>query len=83
MINWNDNKLTDELKAKLTQGTKVKFKWHGSKSEYVGRIEVDQWGTLFFVSEENYQAHPDILESMRYYNRLDSFFHFTMFEILQ
>lgn len=81
-INWNDNKLTDDVRLILKQGTKVKFKWHGSNQEYIGRIEIDQRGVLYFVSEHNYKGDLLTNESMRFYNSLDSFFHFTSFEIL-
>lgn len=82
MINWKDNKLTPELESKLVQGSKVCFKWHGSSLLYTGRIEVDSHGCLYFVNEHNYRDDVLIYESMRFYSRLEGFFHFTQFEIL-
>lgn len=83
-IDWNDNKLTDQIKAKLKQGTRVKFMWHGSSTYlYTGRIEVDKFGRLFFVNEHNYEEDLLIHEGMRWYNPLESFWHFTMFEIIE
>jgi hypothetical protein len=45
--------LTQEILENLKQGTKVEFKWWGSKSLYIGR-EVDKYGDLYFVGESNY-----------------------------
>ena len=79
------NQLTEEKRKLLKQGTKVEFKWYGSTLLYTGRIEVDErTGRLYFINEHCFEN--DILlphmESMRYYNGLDSFFWFTYFEIL-
>ena len=79
-----ENQLTEEKKKLLKQGTKVKFKWHGSNSLYTGRIEVDKNGNLYFINEfcfENDKLKA-VNEGMRYYNPLKSFFFFTHFEIL-
>lgn len=78
------NQLTDEKKKLLKQGTKVEFKWHGSKSLYTGRIEVDKSGNLYFINEHCFENDElkDVNEGMRYYNTLESFFFFTHFEIL-
>lgn len=82
-INWQDNKLTKEIESTLKQGSKVKFKWHGSDSEYTGRIEVNENDNQFyFVNEFNYKGDVLIHEGMRFYNPLERFFHFTMFEVL-
>jgi hypothetical protein len=79
-----ENKLTDEKKKLLKQGTKVEFKWHGSKSLYTGRIEVDNHGRLYFVNEHCFENDRlrEIDEPMRYYNDLEGFFFFTYFEVL-
>jgi hypothetical protein len=78
------NQLTDEKKKLLKQGTKVEFKWYGSNSLYIGRIEVDKYGNLYFINEHCFEndALKDVNEGMRYYNTLESFFFFTHFEIL-
>jgi hypothetical protein len=68
-----DSLLTQEILENLKQGTKVEFKWWGSKSLYIGRIEVDKYGDLYFVGESNY-TNEVRSEGMRYYNSLDSFF---------
>ncbi len=82
MIDWNDNKLTPEIKRQLKSGTKIKFKWYGNDTmEYVGRIEVN-YDELYWVPEIFYNEQSNLFESMRHYNRLESFFHFTYFEIL-
>ena len=77
-----DSLLTQEMLESLKQGTKVEFKWYGSKMLYTGRIEVDQWGELHFVAEPNYTDDVLTSEGMRYYNSLDSFFCFTHFKVL-
>jgi len=41
--------LTDETFNSLQQGTKVRFKWHGSDLLYEGRIEVDKRGDIYTV----------------------------------
>ena len=85
-MEWNDNKLTDEIKSKLKQGTKVRFKWYGnSELEYVGRIELDKWGNNihYWIPEHCFKDDILIYEDMRYYNQLDSFHYFTMFEIIE
>ena len=80
-----ENQLTDEKKKLLKQGTKVQFKWHGSKSLYTGRIEIDEYDNIYFINE--YCFENDKLkamdEGMRYYNTLDSFLFFTHFEVLK
>ena len=73
--------LTDETFNSLQQGTKVRFKWHGSDLLYEGRIEVDKRGDIYFVNEHNYKDDVLINEGMRYYNELRSFFKFTLFEV--
>lgn len=79
---WRKNKLTPELKSQLKQGSKVRFKWHGNSSMvYIGRIEVRESGELYFVAEHNYKDDILIHETMRYYNPLDKYYHFTSFEI--
>ncbi len=80
-----ENKLTDEKKKLLKQGTKVKFKWYGSDKLFVGRIEVDKHGGIYFVNEHCFNGDElmSTCEGMRYYNRLDNFFFFTYFEILK
>lgn len=84
-IDWGEaNKLTDEIKATLKQGSLVKFKWYGNSDlEYVGRIETDKFGQLYFVNEHCYENDILIQEGMRFYNHLESFYYFTMFEILK
>lgn len=81
------SKLTDEIRSQLTQGTKVEFKWHGSDRLYTGRIEVgpEPNKTLFFINEHCFDNGEltEINEGMRYYNTLDSFFHFNHFVILK
>ena len=77
-----DSLLTQEIFESLKQGSKVEFKWYGSKMLYIGRIEVDQWKELYFVSEHNYTDDVLTSEGMRYYNSLDSFFCFTHFKVL-
>lgn len=83
-MNLEESKLTAEKIKLLKQGTKVEFKWHGSKSLYTGRIEVDKHNELYFVNEFCYDGDrlKPIDEGMRYYNTLDSFFFFTHFEII-
>ena len=85
MIDRNaKNALTPLLKAKLKQGTRVRFMWHGNATMvYKGRIEVSN-GVLYFCAEHNYENEDLTLygKSMQYYNRLDSFYFFTEFEIL-
>lgn len=81
-INWDDNKLTDDIRKVLETGTKVRFKWHGnSDMVYDGRIR-KEGNTLYFIPEHLFEGDPAILEAMRNYNTLDSFYHFTMFEII-
>ena len=77
-----DSLLTQEMLKSLKQGTKVEFKWYGSKTLYTGRIEVDEFERLYFVSEHNYTDDILTSEGMRYYNSLDSFFCFTHFKVL-
>lgn len=76
--------LTEEIKSKLKQGTKVRFKWHGSNDFYTGRIEIDKYGNLYFINEHCFENDKlkAVYEGMRYYNTLESFFFFTHFEIL-
>lgn len=82
-IDWNNNKLTPEIEKQLVQGTKVRFKWYGNSSLiYTGRIELSKYGDKYFVNEHNYKDDVLIHENMRFYNSLDSFHHFTEFEIL-
>jgi glycogen debranching enzyme len=79
-----ENKLTPQLRGLLTQGTKVRFMWHGNKTMvYTGRIEVAH-GVLYFCAEHNYKGEnlTNVGKSMQYYNTLDSFFSFDMFEIV-
>lgn len=84
MIDWKDNKLTDGIKATLKPGSKIRFKWYGnSENEYVGRIETDRFNRLYFVNEHCYENDILIQEGMRFYNPLESFFHFTQFEIIK
>ena len=80
-----ENQLTEEKKKLLKQGTKVEFKWYGSKSLYTGRIEIDKYGGIYFINEHCFENDKlkDVDEGMRYYNTLDSFFFFTHFEILK
>jgi hypothetical protein len=81
-VDWSDNKLTPEIKAKLKQGTKVKFMWHGNSSlVYNGRIEISD-NRPYWVHESCYSGDNLVQPQMRLYNPLDNFFHFTMFEIL-
>jgi hypothetical protein len=79
-----ENKLTECKKSLLKQGTKVEFNWHGSKTKCTGRIEVDEWGNVYFCHEHNYKDDvlTEVGETMQYYNRLDSYFFFNHFEIL-
>ena len=79
-----ENQLTSEIEQLLKQGTKVEFKWHGSKSLYTGRIEVDKYGNLYFINEHCFEDDKlkDTDEGMRYYNRLDSFYFFNHFKII-
>lgn len=79
-----ENQLTEKIKSQLKQGTKVEFKWHGSKSLYTGRIEVNKYGSLYFINEHCFENDKlkAVDEGMRYYNTLDSFFFFTHFKIL-
>lgn len=77
-----DSLLTQEILESLKQGTKVEFKWYGSKMLYTGRIEVDKYGEFYFVGEDNYTDDVLRSEGMRYYNSLDSFFCFTHFKVL-
>ena len=79
-----DSALTQEVKSKLKQGTKVSFIWHGSSLEHIGRIEVSKGGILYFVNEHNYEGDEISTqnEGMRYYNSLDSYFHFNEFNII-
>ena len=79
------NQLTEEKKKLLKQGSKVEFKWHGSKSLYTGRIEIDKYGGLYFINEHCFDNDKlkAVDEGMRYYNTLDSFFFFTHFEVLK
>ena len=78
------SQLTSEMEESLKQGTKVEFKWHGSDRLYTGRIEVDEFGALYFINEHCFDGNElkEHEEGMRYYNRLDSFFFFTYFKIL-
>ena len=80
-----ENKLTSEKKKRLKQGTKVEFKWHGSKNLYIGRIELDKYNNIYFINEHCFENDKLKVmdEGMRYYNTLDSFFFFTHFEILK
>jgi hypothetical protein len=81
-IDWKDNKLTEEIRSQLKQGTKVEFRWHGSPHLYTGRIEVNESGTLYFTNEHCYKGEKLMYPGMRYFNTIDSFFHFTHFKIL-
>ena len=78
------NQLTNEKKELLKQGIKVEFRWHGSNGLYTGRIEVDEYGILYFINEHCFKNDKikNGFEGMRYYNTLDSFFFFTHFELL-
>lgn len=80
----SENKLTDEKRGLLKQGSKVEFKWYGSKTLYKGRIEVDKYNTLFFINEHCFTDDKlnEIDEGMRYYNPLDSFVRFDYFKII-
>lgn len=83
LTSFTDNKLTKEIESSLKQGTKVCFTWYGnSELEYVGRIEVNEFGNLFFVNEHFYQNDVLVQESMRFYCPLEGFFFFTKFEVL-
>lgn len=68
----------------LKQGTKVRFRQFRSGLEYVGRIEADRFGQLYFVGEHCYENDliTQINEPLRFYNRFDSFSRFFSFEIL-
>jgi len=77
-----ENQLTYKKKALLKQGTKVKFKWHGSNSLYIGRIELNEYGDIYFINENCFENDKLKYEELRYYNTLASFFPFTYFEIL-
>ena len=79
-----ENKLTTEIKKLLKQGTKVEFKWHGSKDLYIGRIELDIHNNIYFINEHCFEKNKlkDIYEGMRYYNMLDSFYFFNHFKII-
>ena len=76
--------LTQEIYDKLEQGSKVEFKWHGSKMLYIGRIELDKSGTKYFVNEHCYENDKikECDEGLRFYNSLASFFCFTHFRVL-
>lgn len=79
-----ENKLTEDKKRLLKQGTKVEFMWYGNNSlVYTGRIEKKN-DVLYFCGENNYDGNnlTEIGKSMQYYNPLSSFFFFTHFEIL-
>lgn len=78
------SKLTPAIRRELKKGTKVRFKWHGSDKDYIGRIEVRE-KMLFFCAEHNYDGNEltETGKGLQYYNILDSFYHFTEFEILQ
>lgn len=80
-----ENQLTDEKIKLLKQGTKIEFKWYGSKRLYTGRIEVDKYNNIYFINEHCFEDDKlkAIDEGMRHYNRLDSFFFFTHFEVLK
>ena len=80
-----ENQLTDENKKRLKQGTKIEFKWHGSKSLYIGRIELDKYDNIYFINDHCFENDKlkAMDEGMRYYNTLDSFFFFTHFEVLK
>lgn len=78
-----ENKLTPELRAELKQGTKIRFQWWGnSELVYTGRIEIDKFNRLYYVPEHCYE-NEHLFKAMQFYNSLDSFGHFTMFEILE
>lgn len=85
-VDWLNNKLTHDIRLRLKQGSKIEFKWYGnSERMYVGRIEVDNHGALYFVNEFCYEGKdelPSHQEGMRYYNRLDDFYHFTYFNLI-
>lgn len=81
IMNFKDNKLTPELKEQLIQGTKVEFKWYGSDSLYIGRIEMRD-GRHYFVNEHCYENDILVQKGMKYYNPLDSFHCFSHFKIL-
>jgi len=79
-----ENKLTKEKKNLLKQGTKVEFKWYGSDRLYTGRIEVNEFGDLYFVNEHCFENDKlkEEDERLRHYNPLERFYFFTHFEIL-
>ena len=80
-----ENKLTNEKKKLLIQGTKIEFKWYGSKNLYTGRIEIDKYDNIYFINEHCFDNDKLKVmdEGMRYYNTLDSFYFFNHFEILK
>lgn len=80
-----ENKLTNEKKKLLIQGTKIEFKWYGSKNLYTGRIEIDKYDNIYFINEHCFENDKLKVmdEGMRYYNTLDSFYFFNHFEILK
>lgn len=74
--------LSDEIKSKLKNGSKVEFKWYGNADLlYVGRV-IKHNNRLYFVAEHNYKDDVLINESMKLYNPLEMFFNFTYFKIL-
>lgn len=81
-----ENQLTEEKLALLKQGSKVEFMYYGnSKHLFTGYIEVNKYGTLFFVNEHHYSKDGKLLEEsegMRYYNRLEDFYFFKHFNII-
>lgn len=80
-INWDDNRLTPQIRSKLQNGTKVKFMWHGnSELIYEGRIKMDNYNNPWWIPEQYYIN--DVLQDNHIEHTLDSFFHFTMFEIV-
>jgi len=79
-----ENKLIEEKRKLLKQGTKVEFKWYGNKElVYTGRIEVCKFGELYFIAEHNFKKNELISEGMRYNSRLDGFYFFNHFEIIR
>ena len=79
------NALTNYKKSKLHQGCKVRFVWHGSDVVQIGRIEVHPLtDELYYVPEHNYvnDKLSEVGETMQYYNRLDSYFHFNEFDVI-
>ena len=48
--------LTDETFNSLQQGTKVRFKWHGSDLLYEGRIEVDKRGDIYIMCRKTHSS---------------------------